>query len=67
METHSLRVWRQIREMTVDDLAKRTELHPVTIRNHETGYNVIGTQSLMAYAYALGIKVEQIEKPKRKG
>lgn len=64
METHSLRVWRQIKEMSVDDLAKRTKLHPVTIRNHETGYQKISRASLLIYADALGIKTEQIEKRK---
>lgn len=67
LETHTLRVWRQMREWSVDELAKRTGLHPVTIRRHEVGYREISKGSLLIYADALGIKAEQIEKPKRKG
>ena len=67
LETHTLRVWRQLREWSVDELAKRAGMHPVTVRRHEVGYKQMSRGSLAIYADALGIKVEQIEKPKRKG
>ena len=65
METHTLRVWRQMRELSVEELAKQTGLHPVTVRNHETGYLKMSEISKKSYAYTLGIKTEQIKLPKR--
>ena len=65
METHTLRVWRQIRELSVEELAEKTRLHPVTIRNHETGYLKMSENTKRNYAYTLGVQVEQIDPPKR--
>jgi predicted transcriptional regulator len=68
METHTLRVWRQMREMSVEEMATRTNLHPVTIRNHETGYLKMSKLAAVTYANILGIEAEQIELPtKRNG
>lgn len=67
METHTLRVWRQIRELSVEELAEKTGLHPVTIRNHETGYLKMSENTKRNYAYTLGVRVEQIDPPKREG
>lgn len=66
METHTLRVWRQMRELSVEEMAKRTNLHPVTIRNHETSYLKMSKLAAVTYANILGIEVEQIELPAKK-